>query len=414
MYLDYEISKQRRLTILLAFRSMPIVSHIPQSSFKHFEPQVKTPGITSAGPVVLKSDLTCLDPLAQYVSQTHTLEKTQLTKEKEQELLAKPKSLTWATNKLCTVGYYHPIQPSHITFPKANLNDVLERLTECFRALSCKVLYEQDLLGAACQTIERVQFQVSLFETRQDQQQILLEFQRRAGDSCVFHQLYVTPIIAFLKGDGSDLGKRKTPACPPLDQLSQHAGMVTEDDVVIAIELATSLVTADRLDACQLGMESLETLTDTSKTGWSTALAVAKALIKPEDATSNRLAQTMLRYLLEGNQGDGEDSLAFHALVVWSNAWQVGAEDRETSLDCFCDVAVPSDVLMHSLMDRVEQVHSCPHQATLALNGLNALCRGMPSLRSNVSWAAVEIARAVGSSENAALEAASIKLLNGR
>lgn len=389
------VMRNTRTDDAFCFRSMAVQSHIPQSSFKHFEPQVKTTGAT--GGAAMKLDLSHIKPFERPCSKI---------------VVSKP-CLGWAMDKLRRLGYYHPLEPSHVSFPKTQLPDILTRLTDCFRALSCHVSYQDDLLAAACSTMEQVEFQVSFFESRQDAQTILCELQRRAGDSYVFHQGYAQPIMDVMHGKPPQASRRAKccmSAGLSMDRLAKHAACISEDDVAVALELACKLVNNDRLDACRLGMESLETLTDTSKTGWSTASKVARELCMPSDETSTKLAQTMLRYLLEKSQAE----LCHLALQVWSNAWQVAADDMETPLDCFCDLACPADTLLNALMTRVEDVHAQPHEATLALQGLSALVREMPQLRASVSWPAVEEAYAVGSAENAALESAAHKCLDAR
>ena len=412
---------------------MPVVSHIPTSSFSHFDsPRL----VQSASGTPLKGDLSHLAPYMAKPSLDRFSASTVNVTTPNKDAAAIIPHGTWATDKLCRLGMYHPVEPAHATFPKAQLALVLDQLTDCFRALSCHVLYEDNLLSAACLSPEQVEFQVTLFETAQPaahEETILMELQRRAGDSFVFHQDYVRPIMAVIQGNAPVAGiltERKRPdrrAGESMDHLSQQivgfaALPLHEDDVTVALELATNLVTADRLDARRLGMESLATMLDTSKTGWSTACQVARALILPTNDNAQRLAQTLLRYLLErpavpteaSKHPFDEDHLAFEALNVWSHAWQVGADDLDTPLEHFCDVACPADALCQALMDRVVAVHARPHAATLALQALCPLCKEMPQLRAHVSWADVQVAEAVGVRENAALAKASRQLLNVR
>lgn len=323
------------------------------------------------------------------------------------ELLPPKAPSSWAIDKLRRLGYYHPLDPFHLSFPKNQLNHVLGRLTDCFRAMSCRVSYEADLLSAACLTMEQVEFQVSMFIDRTDAENILLEVQRRAGDSYTFHHDYAQAIRKAVQGQpveektmdmDIDLGLS-------LEKLSQS--MATDDDITVAIELATALVLADRLDECRLGMESLEALTDISKTGQSTARKVSRALVMPQDEISRKLSEAMKEFLLEKS----EENLSYHALMVWSNAWQVAADDIETPVESFCPMVCEEYELMHCLMSRVEEVHRQPHEATLALKGLTALCREMPQLRTSVSWKAVEKCQLVGSAQNYALEQASRRFL---
>lgn len=390
-----------------------MVSHIPIDSLRLAPPQTVKQHVAESSdyPYYTHSE-------SDYVSKKPVLEFTnplvdEVIKDRARNTV-KPARLSagcWAKDKLRKLGFYHPLEPSHVSFPRSDLAATLERLTRCFKMLSCRVLYEDELLSAACLTMEQVEFQVSLYESRQDQQTVLLELQRRTGDSYVFHQDYAQPILAAAQGQELSGHLPSKRMCGiSMDRLAKHAG-VSDEDVDVAIELATNLVTADRLDACRLGMESLVTLTDASKTGMSTARKVARELVMPSGGTSEKLMHAMVKYLLST---EASEDLIFHALQVWANAWQLAADDMETPLDSFCDVACDRETLLNSLMDRVENVGSEPHQATLALQGLAALCREMPHLRGSVSWRAVEQANAVGESENAALELASRKFLDAR
>ena len=253
--------------------------------------------------------------------------------------------------------------------------------------------------------MEKVEFNVSFFE--KDSQMIIVEVQRRCGDSYVFHHDYARPIMAVIRGVRVNNLYRNL-AWHETMLLDRVKGGVSEQDIATAMDLAAQLVASDRLDARQLGMESLVTLTDTKVTGWSTASSVARAFIMPFDETSNKLANIMLRYLLNESSSD----LTYLALKMWSNVWQVTAADTETPLESFCDVLCPADILMRCLIHRVEEFHQHPHEATLALRGLTALCREMPQLRTFVSWHTVEQANAIGST--AALEQASRTFLEGR
>lgn len=317
----------------------------------------------------------------------------------------------WATEKLQRLGYYHPLGPSHLTFPKAQLEATLARLTDCLRVLSCHVQYEDDYLSASCLTMERVRFQVSFFE--KDATTLILEIQRRSGDSYIFHRHYARPILAIIRfnkfPDTSQADKERISLS--LDRLATSNLTVSNDDITDAIELVSKLVTSERWDACLLGMESLESLTNTLKTGYPVAIRVAREIVVSSTSEMpNKLARVMLHYLL--NEKEGE--VAFRALHVWANVLQLAATDSEIPLDTFCDTICPADVLLHSLMDRVEQVREHPHEATMALWGLAALHRAMPQLGSDISWQTVRDAEAVGAAQHAALERASRKVLEAR
>jgi len=385
------------------------MAHPPPSSFQIFEPQLKQTGAVNSGGGFM--DLSHLMP--------HISKPLPAATGAKGSSVVTPSS-GWAVDKLTRLGYYHPLEPCHLDFPKARLNDLLQKLPECLRMLSCQVSYEDNWLAAACKTMEQVEFQVSFFEDRKDTQVVFIELQRRCGDSYVFHQDYVQPILAVVQkvkhGQPVDAKPAQPSRMSGLDLdalLAEHCDQATEDDVTVAIELAFNLVTAERVDALRLGMESLEVLTDTSKTGMSTARRVARVLVLPADETSHKLVQTLLRYVTDEREGQDAD-IRFRALQVWSNTWQVAADDMECPLESFCDVFCSKDTLVRSLMSRVEHVREQPHEATLALRGLEALCREMPHLLAEVSWPVVEQAKDLGTAENVALERACCKFLEAR
>ena len=389
------------------------MAHHPPTSFLRHEPELK-----HAAGAANKSG-------GGFMDLSHLISHIPQDVKPPTDVMVLPPVLTSgrAVDKLTRLGYYHPLEPCHVDFPKARLGDILKQLPECLRLLSCQVSYEDDWLAAACKTMEQVEFQVSFFEDRKDAQVVFIELQRRCGDSYVFHQDYVQPILAVVQRvkHGQPVDAAATPTQEPsrmsgldLDTLlAEHCEQATDDDVTMAIELATNLVMAERIDALRLGMESLEVLTDTSKTGMSTARKVARVLVLPTDESSHKLVRTMLRYITDESESQEQD-IRFRALQVWSNTWQVAADDMECPLESFCDVFCSKDTLVRSLMSRVEHVREEPHEATLALRGLEALCREMPHLLAEVSWLAVEQARDVGTAENAALEQACYKFLEAR
>ena len=327
-----------------------------------------------------------------------------------QEQVHKPSSQygsDWAIGKLRKLGYYHPAEPSHVCFSKSQLGRTLARLKDCLRALSCHVLYETNECGAECQTMDRIHFQITFFE--KDPQTILFEIQRRAGDSFVFHCQYTRPILAAIRGSQLSSLHSQSTDCNMAVSIDHLAIAASEEEVSEAIELAANMISTDRLDACQLGMESLAVLTDTTKTGLSTARKVAHALLMPAEGKSSKLVQILLRYLLDRKESD----LTYYALKVWSNVWQIAAGDDETHLDAFCNTVCPASTLVCSLANRIDHVHEHPHEATLALLGLSALCHEMPQLRIVVPRSCVEEAKAMGAFEHAALEQASRLYLEG-
>jgi hypothetical protein len=121
------------------------------------------------------------------------------------------------------------------------------------------------------------------------------------------------------------------------------------------------------------------------------------------------MMQTLLSYLWNDDDTRDDADLAYQALVCWSHVWQVASQDSETPLDSFCNKW--GNQLIESLTRRVVDVYQHPHEATLALQSLNALCGRLPSLRQKVPRDIVEQAEAMGTAHHAALAQASHQFL---
>ena len=329
----------------------------------------------------------------------------------------------WAVSKLHRLGYFHPLEPCHSTIRKSDLPNVLARLTDSFRNLSCQVWYDADSLSAHCQTMDCVSFFVSLFENNDNDQTVLVEVQHSACDSYLFHHNYARPILDLLNGQYETLDNKLSivrpqrrfgntgPSCfEKLDSLAHHC---RPEDVAEAVQLAAQLVTSDRVDARELGIQSLAMLADVHSAGWYTARSVAHLLVMPPlDPLWQKLVKTLLRYLW-GNDNfkdnEYENEVAYHALQVWSNAWQVASRDADTHLhDALSRDREVTRMLMEALSRRVSDHAQHPHHATWALRAVTALCTENPDLQPFVSRSMVEQACRA---PHAALSEAALKFL---
>merc|ERR1712176_1457993 len=129
---------------------------------------------------------------------------------------------------------------------------------------------------------------------------IVDEIQRRKGDSITFHR-YSRCILDHIAGDldisdhvekdGDDIDtvfarkvvQRKTTLEAPQDSRTEA------ENAIIAIEIAHGLIMKDRIDANQLGLESLCLLTDAKKTGLTTAVIASRVVLlgSVRDVTSS-------------------------------------------------------------------------------------------------------------------------------
>jgi hypothetical protein len=117
-------------------------------------------------------------------------------------------------------------------------------------------------------------------------QGVLVELQRRKGDSIAFHRYSKSILEAAasqeaichgVKPLGDVLYSRKVQRL--LSMELQNKELQEHENALLAIEIAHGLLMKDRMDATQLGLESLCLLTDPSKTSHLTALLTAHVVL---------------------------------------------------------------------------------------------------------------------------------------
>jgi hypothetical protein len=194
----------------------------------------------------------------------------------------------WVPTKLRSVPAFYPLEKSS-RFIDDELSYVTERLSECFRILSVQAIYNNDTATAYLITAENVEMHLSLWKASNgsDQTGIVVELQRRKGDSIAFHR-YSRYILDAAIGEfdmndhisrnGADFDFVYSKKVQRL--LSLEMGKATEhENAIIAVEIAHGLLMKDRMDARQLGLESLCLLTDPKKTGISTAVIASHVVL---------------------------------------------------------------------------------------------------------------------------------------
>ena len=328
----------------------------------------------------------------------------------------------WAVDKLRKIALYHPIDKSHISFAKSDLPVMLNRLTAMLRELSCKVNYREDSLSASCITMEQINFHISFYISREDPESIILELQRRAGDSLTYNCYYARPILDLVNLEARDdveqadnLHGYRQAKDSELIVLIDRLILLDDkgsrkNDIDVAMEIASNLVLNDRHDAIQLGLESFETLTNPSKTGLDVAQKIVRTLLRAQDERAGKVVKKMLGFLIDE---DDSNEFRFQALKVWVNTWNAAANDLEKplssipkTLETFGEGISTLNDLVVLLMQNVKGANTDPHLASLSLKGIYTLSMEFPILRSSIEWQAVEEAYQIGLRENVVLLAA--------
>mmetsp|Transcript_10891 Transcript_10891/g.18053 ORF Transcript_10891/g.18053 Transcript_10891/m.18053 type:complete len:504 (-) Transcript_10891:57-1568(-) len=197
----------------------------------------------------------------------------------------------WSPKTIRTVPAFYPLEKSSRFIEDDHLS-VASRLSECLRVLSVQATYNDENATASLVTGENVEMHLSLWRTSGDASSkypvgIVVELQRRKGDSIVFHR-YSRYILDAAMGDfddevfhektGGDIAPVYTKKAERMLKMQRTAAS-EEESAIIAIEIAHGLLMKDRMDARQLGLESLCLLTDPQKTGSATALIASHVVL---------------------------------------------------------------------------------------------------------------------------------------
>lgn len=368
----------------------------------------------------------------------------------------KEANVPWAINcswssqtpTLCPVGMYYLVSNNSAKVSTAELPQVLARLQAVFQAASCQCDYRQNRV--TCRTLEETVFAVSLWLSMEDET-VLIEVDRTAGDSIIFHGRYVPLVMQAICG-----------TCPttkvPRDQyytpensnrpvdtvqtlLLRSATLpsaLMKDDAAIhfdnALDIVGDTLASNHYDVSGLGLQSLILMTDPSKTFVNAAVTVSRIILTGSSGNgvshshshrNSKIQQHILFLALTGrfwnshrnttsDEGMDDPQMAeqhaYRALNALANAVNLAsAEDLfsffQTAEQLFGD---------HSLVDRllalVQDAQNSPHSAYLAARILAALAHHSIE-RDRINLNTIQHAQIVGACSHAALAQASHRLL---
>lgn len=199
----------------------------------------------------------------------------------------------WSPKTVRTVPAFYPLEKSSRFIEDDHLA-VASRLSECLRVLSVHATYNDEIATASLVTGENVEMHLSLWRTSGAEGSkypagIVVELQRRKGDSIVFHRYsrYILDAAMgefnaseFQKATGGDVAHMYTKKAERMLKMQTGKTAANEEEsAIIAVEIAHGLLMKDRMDARQLGLESLCLLTDPAKTGITTALIASHVVL---------------------------------------------------------------------------------------------------------------------------------------
>jgi len=195
------------------------------------------------------------------------------------------KASLWSPGELRTVPAFYPLEKSSRLVEDDTAGAIAYRISECLRHLSIQATYDNDT--ATLNSPENVEMHLSLWKAppTSPQQGIVVELQRRSGDSIAFHR-YSRSILDAAMGlmaidnmpiDADIVYHSKK--VQRLLALEKNADKEDYETAIQAIEIAHGLLMKDRMDARVLGLESLCLLTDPRKTGPLTSILASHVVL---------------------------------------------------------------------------------------------------------------------------------------
>jgi hypothetical protein len=340
----------------------------------------------------------------------------------------------WAPTELRPVPAFYPLERSSRVV-EDELSEVVARVSEANRVLSIHAIYCNETATASLLTAENVEMQLSLWKTGGG---IAAELQRRKGDSIAFHR-YSRYLLDAVVGDfdpsehvekhGEQLDVIYSKKIQRLLSLETGKEPATElENAIIAIEIAHGLLMKDRMDARQLGLESLCLLTDPNKTGITTALIASRVVLLGtaqdlgsvqeddlifDEAPFQEIRQTILSLIQLRRIGDADEfdtglseeeehitTLHNLALAVLANALDVieneEGDDEDltsrprarTASETICEnflsdaTEVSGDKeIIKTLITELGKANDKPHNACLSAKCIGSLCRASDKAR---------------------------------
>jgi len=343
---------------------------------------------------------------------------------------------TVKNESLRRVPNYYPLEKSSRFVSDTPATEIAKRISESCRVMSVQALYDGDQATASLRTAEHVDIEISLWQGESPKYPncVIVEAQRRKGDAVVFHK-YCRFLLDAAQGnfDTRTFSRREQyeskfnyVANELLEEKeSSSPGRSERENSLFALEIASGLLKKDRMDARQLGMESLCLLTDPTRTGLDTAVLASKVVlmgtIEDENCDDNELIpeelgirEAILSLIQFGRLGeggefssydsDGEDGnthpdeerhnnlLHNLALAVLSNALEVleihsakinPRKSKAVLANTFLDESkdVSSRDLLRTLLGSLEHADDKPHDSSLSAKCLKCLFQASQKAR---------------------------------
>jgi hypothetical protein len=212
----------------------------------------------------------------------------------------------WSINglSLAPLPAYQPLERTHcvINISHASPQLIAARISEACVLMSLAAHYNDEKCIAQLSSSDFCEMNVRLYTYSTgglEPTATIVEVQRRIGDSLSFHR-YARNLLGAAQGHEDLKSYDPNAGVPPIPYEESKKNEDLRKNAIAALEIAGGLLKKDRMDANQLGMESLCLLTDPAKTGLITATMVSRAILTGSTRPLKDSVPTSIRKLGEG------------------------------------------------------------------------------------------------------------------
>jgi hypothetical protein len=277
----------------------------------------------------------------------------------------------------------------------------------------------------------QVEFEVCMFAVRDDPEHMTLEIARKQGDSYSYHE-YASYILSLVQNRVAEVRGpptfktvmyRMAEVRRPTESLRWNFRAIMQKEKLYeilkchraatadALKSIFGMVENDRYDSQMLGMESLMLMSDPNKSGWSTALDVARSLLNPEDFVHEFLGTKILDAAFRGSEhcsdhpfhGRERQATSYFSIIVLSHMFRVAAHAKNIDLEAYLSYHPEVDVV-GCLLREIGESGIDPHRGYYAVHCLLALVRSAPSVVGTAKTSVIDHALQVGRTRHLALE----------
>jgi len=284
---------------------------------------------------------------------------------------------------------HHFLNKNHIQIVGTSSSVIADRIVDILRKFSIYAIFNTKEANLYAKTQDGIEFTISMFKSKNNES-VLLEAQKLCGCSASFHKLRRS-ILRAAQGFLPELSSC-TVFCPlPSINMLPDIHLLLFDpeeqlqDTIRTLEECENMLSRAHIDFNLLGIEMLQSMTDTTSTFHTVAIFVAKAVLGGNSrflGLSKKITSFLATHVLGWPDDEHFDylldlecsaTLSYKVLRVLSNALTL-LEDDELKI-ILNSKSFPCNKLVAILMDVLKEASTQPHDAYLSAKCLAVLVR---------------------------------------